>query len=100
MMGALRYTVTIESDTPPKLYLGENIAGGTVVALSAESKPKLVDVTWLCGRYTGLSRDRITEIVRSINKGTAGKILVDPDEADKLIQSAGQVSKRGRGRGN
>lgn len=28
-MGALRYTVTIESDTPPKLYLGENIAGGT-----------------------------------------------------------------------
>lgn len=99
-MPALRYNIVVESDTPPQVMLGAALAGGTVVALSIPEQPKLVDVTWLCGRYTGLSRDRITEIVRSINKGTAGKILVDPDEADKLIQSAGQVSKRGRGRKN
>ena len=92
-MGALRYTVTIESDTPPKLYLGENIAGGTVVALSAEPKPKLVDVSWLLQRYP-LTRTTIINRLAGHNQGSDGKHLYCPDTAHAILTAA--PKKRGR----
>ena len=36
-MGALKYTITVESDAPPQLFLGAIIGGATVVGMQQES---------------------------------------------------------------
>lgn len=42
-----KYIITVESDTPPKICLGDKIYGATVVALETEQYPDLVDLAWL-----------------------------------------------------
>ena len=35
-MGAFKYTITVESDAPPQLFLGAVIGGATVVEMRQE----------------------------------------------------------------
>lgn len=46
-----KYIITVESDTPPKIYLGNKIHGATVAALETEQYPDLVDLAWLTKRF-------------------------------------------------
>ena len=42
-----KYLITIESESPPKICLGDSIHGATVIALEKEQYPDLVDLAWL-----------------------------------------------------
>lgn len=35
-MGAFKYTITVESDTPPQILIGQNLGGATVVGMRQE----------------------------------------------------------------
>ena len=38
-MGLSKYTITVESDAPPQLFLGAIIGGATVVEMRQEKEP-------------------------------------------------------------
>lgn len=84
-------TITLEVDSAPQLVLGQTIFGGIITALKLEKK-KLVPVSYLVDKYS-LSDETIRTKCISINKGTNGKHLYDPDEADAILKN----SKRRRG---
>lgn len=84
-------TITLEVDSAPQLVLGQTIFGGIITALKLEKK-KLVPVSYLVDKYS-LSDETIRTRCISINKGTNGKHLYDPDEADAILKN----SKRRRG---
>lgn len=92
MSGVLKYTITVESDTPPQIMLGQNIFGGKVTGLEMESVPKLVSVSWLMERF-GLSRANVIEKLRGQNKGSDGKHLYDSGAAIAILSQ--QKIKRG-----
>lgn len=94
-MGAFKYTITIESDTPPQVMLGQNIGGGIVKELK-QVEVDLVSATHLAQKYN-LSTTTIRERLVSINQGTQGKALYNPRLAHDVLTSK---NKRGRPRAN
>lgn len=94
-MGAFKYTITIESDVPPQIMLGQNIGGGIVKELK-EVEIDLVSASCLAQRYN-LSVTTIRERLASINQGTQGKALYNPKLAHSMLT---QKTKRGRPRAN
>ena len=97
-MGALKYTITVESDTPPQLMLGQNVFGGKVTGLEMEKIPTLVSVSWLVEKY-GFAKTTIIKKLEGYNQGTDGKHLYDSKIA-MLILSNPQKNKRGAKRVN
>ena len=95
MMGVLKYTITIESDTPPQVMLGQNIGGGIVKELK-EVEVELVSAAKLAEKYD-LSVSTIRAKLISINQGTGGKSLYNPTKAHILLT---QKNKKGRPRVN
>lgn len=79
------WIVTIEADSAPQLVLGQSIFGGIITALKVE-KRKLISVSELVVKY-GLSDETIRTKCIAINKGTPGKHMYDPDEADALLKN-------------
>lgn len=73
-----KYIITVESDTPPKICLGDKIHGATVVALETEQYPDLVDLTWLTKRFP-MSRETLSQKLELFNVGSSGKKLYDPN---------------------
>lgn len=96
-MGAFKYMVTFESDTPPQIMLGQNICGGIVKELK-EIQQELVTASQLAAKYN-LSIVTIREKLASINQGTSGKSLYNPRLAHELITQKSST-KRGRKRAN
>ena len=94
-MGAFKYTITIESDTPPQVMLGQNIGGGIVKELK-QVEVDLVSVAHLAKKYN-LSTTTIRKRLVSINQGTQGKALYNPRLAHDVLTSK---NKRGRPRAN
>ena len=94
-MGAFKYTITIESDTPPQVMLGQNIGGGIVKELK-QVEIDLVSAAHLAQKYN-LSTTTIRERLVSINQGTQGKALYNPRLAHDVLTSK---NKRGRPRAN
>lgn len=92
-MGAFKYTITVESDTPPQVLLGQNFDGGKVTALKLEELPNLVSVSWLVNRY-GFTKATILKKLDGHNKGTDNKHLYDPKVAMQILSSKA-TSKRG-----
>lgn len=82
-MGACKYIITIESDTPPPIILGSGLAGGTVTELRVE-KPSLVSASQLALRY-GLSTETIRQKLASIKQGSGSKCLYDPMVAHEIL---------------
>ncbi|MEF9958055.1 MAG: DNA-binding protein [Acinetobacter sp.] len=80
-----KYIVTIEADSAPQLVLGQAIFGGIITALTFEKK-KLVTVTELVSKYS-LSNETIRTKCASINQGSNGKHLYDPDAADAILKN-------------
>ncbi|MEN8319786.1 DNA-binding protein [Acinetobacter junii] len=91
-----KYIVTIEADTAPQLVLGQAIFGGIVTSLTFEKK-KLVSVSELATKYS-LSDETIRKKCASINRGTSGKHLYDPDDADAILRNG--KNRRGPKRKN
>lgn len=75
-----KYIITVESDTPPQIWLGDKIHGATVVALETEQYPDLVDLTWLTKRFP-MSRDTLSRQLELFNISSTGKKLYDPNIA-------------------
>lgn len=83
-MGALKYIITVESEQPPELMLGQLVGGGRVVSLAIEELPKLVDVAWLLARYN-MSRPTLIDKLALFNKGDGNKCLYDPKEVMPIL---------------
>lgn len=88
-----KYVITVESDVPPQIMLGQNLFGGRVIALEQESIPNLVSVTWLMERFK-LSRATIIEKLKGQNQGSEGKHLYDSKIALLLLSQKEKI-KRG-----
>ena len=80
------FIVTIEAESAPQIVIGQRIFGGMVTALKLE-KRKLVSVSDLVAKY-GLSDETIRSKCISINQGSNGKHLYDPDAADAILKNA------------
>lgn len=92
----MKYTIIIESSTPPDIMLGQNIGGGMVIELKQNSL-ELVTASDLAMKYN-LSVDTIRRKLECVNQGTTGKSLYNPHVAEKILQ--GNESKKGRKRVN
>lgn len=90
-----KYLITVESDTPPQITLGQNLFGGIVKELK-EVDVELVSAAHLAKLYN-LSVTTIRERLASINQGTQGKCLYDPRLARTILT---QKPKKGRPRVN
>ena len=73
------FIVTIEADSAPQIVLGQMLLGGTVTALKHAE---------MVAKY-GLSDETIRTKCISINQGTNGKHMYDPDAADAILKSKG-----------
>ena len=80
------FIVTIEAESAPQIVIGQRIFGGMVTALKLE-KRKLVSVSELVAKY-GLSDETIRTKCISINQGSNGKHLYDPDAADAILKNS------------
>lgn len=91
-----RYCIEILSDTPPKLFIGDSVAGGQVVAIKSD-EPDTVSASWLSEK-TGLSKSTITAKLGTIAQGTDGKKMYARLPALHLL--SGDKGKKGRPRKN
>ena len=96
-MGAHKYIITVESDIPPQILLGQNLGGAIVTKLEQE-KLELVSAAELAKVYN-LSVTTIREKLVSINQGTEGKHMYDPERARQILTKK-DANKRGRNRAN
>ncbi|MQZ31085.1 DNA-binding protein [Acinetobacter haemolyticus] len=96
-MGAFKYTITVESDAPPQILLGQNLGGAIVTKLEQE-KQELVSAAELAKTYN-LSVSTIREKLISINQGTGGKHMYNPELAHQIL-TKNESNKRGRKRAN
>ena len=93
-----KYIITIESESPPKIFLGDSIQGATVIALEKEQYPDLVDLAWLTKRFP-LSRHTLSEKLELFNLGGEGKKLYDPNVVIPFLKTDFKI-RRGRPRKN
>lgn len=95
-MTSQRYTIEIVADAPPRLCLGDVLAGGQIVGIkSANDEPGHVGAKWLAN-YTGLSVSTITRKCASLNIGTDGKHSYPREQALALLNQ--RAARRGRPR--
>lgn len=93
-----KYIITVESDIPPQICLGDKIHGATVVALEIEQYPDLVDLNWLTKRFP-ISRDTLSRQLELFNLGSVGKKLYDPNIVVPFLKNKIEY-KAGRKRKN
>lgn len=93
-----KYFITVESEIPPRICLGDTIHGATVIALEAEQYPDLVDLAWLAKRFS-MSREAIAAKIDLFNVGGASKRLYDPNIVIPLLKTE-LKHRRGRPRKN
>lgn len=89
-----KYTITLESDVPPQIMLGERVGGGIVVEMKREST---LATTKELARHYHVSEKTVRNKLAEINQGTEGKALYDRRRADEIMRT---VHKRGRKRAN
>lgn len=90
-----KYCIEILASAPPRVYIGDNVAGGKVVAIKSDD-PELVSTTWLSEKF-GLSKSLIVRKLRPISQGN-GKFLYPRDAAVQMLED--DKVKRGRPRKN
>lgn len=90
-----KYSIEILADAPPRVFIGDSLAGGQVVAIKS-NEPEFVSAKWLSEK-TGLSKPTIIDRLRSIAQGS-GKFTYPRMTALSILQS-GEI-KKGRPRKN
>ena len=93
-----KYIITVGSELPPKICLGDSIHGATIIALETEQYPDLVDLAWLTKRFS-MSRDTLSQKLELFNVGSSRKNLYDPNIVISFLKMK-MKSKRGRPRIN
>ncbi|WP_166167058.1 hypothetical protein [Acinetobacter sp. SA01] len=93
-----KYIITVESDTPPQICLGDKIHGATVIALETEQYPDFVDLAWLTKRFP-MSRKTLSQKLELFNVGNSGKKLYDPNIVIPFLK-LDIKNRRGRPRKN
>lgn len=93
-----KYFITVESEIPPRICLGDTIYGATVIALEKEQYPDLVDLTWLTKRFP-ISRETLSQKLELFNLGSTGKKLYDPNIVIPFLKM-NIKDRRGRPRKN
>lgn len=91
-----RYLIEITSEQPPRLAIGDNVAGGQVIGIKSND-PDVVSVTWLASR-TGLSKSTILDKLAGIAQGTNGKKIYPRLQALQMLKD--NKAKTGRPRKN
>jgi len=94
-----KYIITVESESPPKICLGDSIYGTTVIGLEREQYPDLVDLAWLTKRFP-LSRHTLSEKLELFNLGGEGKKLYDPNVVILFLKPILKVDADDQGRIN
>ena len=89
------YIIELQSDTPSRVFIGDSVAGGQVVAIK-DNTPSLVDTKWLTNA-TGLSRTQINNKLRTIAQGTSGKRLYNRVQALTMLNND-KEQRKGRPR--
>lgn len=89
-----KYIITVESETPPQIMLGERIAGALVVELKQDNA---LATTAQLASYYSVSTKTIREKLAHINEGTSGKALYNIHKAAEIMRTA---HKKGRKRIN
>lgn len=93
-----KYIITVESESPPRICLGDSIYGATVIALEKEQYPDLVDLAWLTKRFP-LSRQNLAAKLEFFNLGGPHKRLYDPNVVIPFLKMDIK-NRRGRPRKN
>lgn len=93
-----KYIITIESESPPKICLGDSIHGATVIALEIEQYPDLVDLAWLTKHFP-MSRETLSQKLELFNVGSSGKKLYDPNVVIPFLKMD-MNNRKGRPRKN
>ncbi|ATU44168.1 hypothetical protein CS557_01120 [Acinetobacter junii] len=93
-----KYIITVESETPPKICLGDSIHGATVIALETQQYPDLVDLAWLTKRFP-ISRETLSQKLELFNVGSVGKKLYDPNIVISFLKTDIK-NRKGRPRKN
>lgn len=96
-MGIMQFSITVESDTPPQILLGQNL-GGAIVTKLEQVKQELVSAAELAKTYN-LSVTTIRDKLIAINQGTGGKHMYNPELAHQIL-TRNESNKRGRKRAN
>lgn len=78
-----RYCIEIIADSPPRLFVGDKIAGGQVVGVRSD-EPDSVSASWLANK-TGLSKSTITNKLTTIAQGGDGKRIYPRMQALQLL---------------
>ena len=86
------YVITVEADRAPEILLGQKLFGGKVTALNL-GKRKLVSASELAKKY-GLSNTIVRTKLATINQGTCGKHLYDPEMADAMLTKSTRTHNR------
>lgn len=89
-MGIMQFSITLEGDTPPQILLGQNL-GGAIVTKLEQVKQELVSAAELAKVYN-LSVTTIREKLISINQGTGGKHMYDPERARQILTKKMQTN--------
>ena len=90
------FQITVHGDAP-QLYVGSEVGGAKIVAIKDVS-PKLVTAAELATQYN-ISVDAVRARLADFNRGTSGKCLYDPEQANAVL-TAKPVAKRRRPRKN
>lgn len=84
--------ITVEADRAPEILLGQKLFGGKVTALNL-GKRELVSASELAEKY-GLSNTTVRTKLATINQGTCGKHLYDPELADAMLSKTSRTHRR------
>ncbi|MHA3891888.1 hypothetical protein [Acinetobacter sp. GXMZU3951] len=93
-----KYIITVESESPPRICLGDTIYGAKVVSLEVEQYPDLVDLAWLTKRFP-MSRQTLAAKLEILNLGSPRKKLYDPNVVIPFLKMD-MKKKTGRPRKN
>lgn len=93
-----KYIITVESELPSRICLGDSIYGATVIALEKEQYPDLVDLAWLTNRFP-MSKETLSQKLELFNVGSTGKKLYDPNIVTPFLKM-NIKNRRGRPREN
>lgn len=89
-----KYTIVVESNTPPQVYLDSTIPNvGKVVEIKSEQLPNRVDAAWLEQRFS-LSRKALIQKLRPYNRGSDTKHLYDPKEVIPILENPDVLKAR------
>lgn len=96
-MVASTYTITVVSEQPPQVYIGDRVGGAEIVELKRKDD-ELLSASQLAKLY-GISTQTVRRKLAEHNQGSDGKYLYNPLIADSILNPT-KIKTRGARRKN